>query len=101
MALFDIPEHWSAEQSLAVYEVLAQLQNRILEYYEVPPGETLQLEIAGDLRDPHNESVDFDDDLPFSAQPQAEPVRLTLTAGWRTVVADTTAVRLLAVLVCT
>ncbi len=62
MAFFDIPEHWSAEQALAVYEFLAQLQDRIWDRYEAPLVETIQREIAGDR---HNETVDFDDDLPF------------------------------------
>ncbi len=65
MACFDIPEHWSAEQALAIYEFLAQLQDRIWEYYEVPLLEIIQREIAGDLYNLHNEPVDFDDNLPF------------------------------------
>ncbi len=62
MAIFDIPEHWSTEQALAVYEFLTQLQDRIWEYYEVPLVETIRREIAADL---HNEPADFNDDLPF------------------------------------
>ncbi len=62
MAFFDIPEHWSTEQALAIYEFLAQLQERIWDHYEVPLVETIQREIAGGL---HNEPNDFNDDLPF------------------------------------
>jgi hypothetical protein len=65
MAFFDIPEHWSNEQALAVYEFLAQLQDRIWEYYEVRLVETLRREIAGDRHDKPVDSSDFNDDLPF------------------------------------
>ena len=65
MAFFDIPEHWSNEQALAVYEFLSQLQDRIWEYYEVPLVETIRRDIAGDLPDEPVDSSDFNDDLSF------------------------------------
>ncbi len=65
MAFFDIPEHWSNEQALAVYELLSQLQDRIWEYYEVRLVETLRGEIDGNLHDESVEASDFNDDLPF------------------------------------
>ena len=65
MAFFDIPEHWSNEQALAVYEFLSQLQDRIWEYYELRLVETLRREIDSDLPDEPVEFSDFNDDLPF------------------------------------
>jgi len=62
MAFFDIPEHWSTEQALAIYELLAQLQERIWDYYEIPLREAIRREIEGDLP---NEPVEFNDDLDF------------------------------------
>lgn len=65
MAFFDIPEHWSNEQALAVYEFLSQLQDRIWEYYEIRLVDTLRSEIDGNLPDQPVEASDFNDDLPF------------------------------------
>ncbi len=62
MAFFDIPEHWSTEQALAIYEFIAQLQDQIWEYYEDPLVEAIRRDIADDL---HNEPVDLNDEIPF------------------------------------
>ncbi len=59
-----IPEHWSPEQALAVWECLTDLAECIWNRYEVP---LLEL-IRPDLESPDTSPLDLlepDDDIPF------------------------------------
>jgi hypothetical protein len=59
-----LPDHWTPEQALAVYDLLNDLAEAIWNRYEIPLIELLAPEIY-----PHNTAqpdlFDFDDPLPF------------------------------------
>ena len=59
-----LPDCWTPEQALAVYELLNDLTDAIWSQYEIPLTELLAPDV-----DPHNESqpdlFDFEDPLPF------------------------------------
>ena len=38
MFLSDIPDYWSPDQALAIYELLADLQERIWDKYDLNPA---------------------------------------------------------------
>ena len=59
-----LPEHWTPEQALAVYELLNDLADAIWRCYEIPLTELLAPEIyPNDGSQP--DLFDFDDPLPF------------------------------------
>jgi len=64
MFLNDIPDYWSPEQALAIYELLGNLQQRIWDRYELQ-----LLELLGpDLNEGDDNQLDlfeFDDEIPF------------------------------------
>ncbi len=59
-----LPDHWTPEQALAVYELLNDLADAIWSRYEIPLTELLAPDV-----DPYDESqpdlFDFEDPLPF------------------------------------
>jgi hypothetical protein len=66
MPLNNIPNNWSAEQALAIYEFLAELQQQIWDRYELQLIDLLCAEL--DERDTHQ--IDLfelkdDDPIPF------------------------------------
>ncbi|MCP4409411.1 MAG: hypothetical protein GY807_17010 [Gammaproteobacteria bacterium] len=64
MSLNNIPNHWSAEQALAIYEFLAQIQQQIWDRYE---SELIDL-LCADLETLNAEQPDlfeFNDAIPF------------------------------------
>ena len=69
MATFDIPEHWSAEQALAVCDLLEDLHHTIWDQYEKGLIELILSQIQQEHALPHPNTSDtevpFDDDLPF------------------------------------
>ncbi len=66
---FDIPEYWSAQEALAVYEFLEELQQRIWDYYDVRLVDLMKSQrcyessIDSEALGQHND--DFDDEIPF------------------------------------
>ena len=69
MATFDIPEHWSTEQALAVCDLLENLHHTIWDHYEerLIPLLLSQIQQEDARRHPTTPEteVPFDDDLPF------------------------------------
>ena len=64
MNLNDIPDDWSAEQALAVYEFLSDLEQRIWDRYELQLYELLH----PDLEEGDTDQLDlfeFNDEIPF------------------------------------
>jgi hypothetical protein len=64
MLLNDIPDYWSADQALAIYEFLDDLQHRIWNRYELQIFDL----IRHDLSDVDNNQLDlfeFNDEIPF------------------------------------
>lgn len=59
-----IPQHWSPEQALAVFEFLEQLLSLLWDHYEQPLVQLLQPELDPQ---PSNQLdlFDFNDDIPF------------------------------------
>ena len=63
MMLNDIPDYWSAEQALAVYEFLSDLEQRIWDRYELQLYELLR----PDLEEEDTDQLDlfeFNDEIP-------------------------------------
>ena len=60
----DIPNDWSAQQALAVYEFVSDLQQFIWERYEPQLFELLRPDLEG-LDDDQLDLFDPDDELPF------------------------------------
>ncbi len=64
MSINDIPDYWSAEQALAVYEFISELQQQIWERYELQLFELLRQ----DLEEVDSDQLDlfeFNDEIPF------------------------------------
>jgi len=60
----ELPDYWTPEQALAVFELLADLERRIWDRYECQLFELLR----PDLDEPEDAQLDlfdFDDSLPF------------------------------------
>ena len=58
-----IPDDWSAEQALAVYEFLFELQQLIWDRYEIQLYELLRPDLEGN--DTDQLDLFFNDDIPF------------------------------------
>ena len=58
-----IPDDWSAEQALAVYEFLFELQQLIWDRYELQLYELLRPDL--DEKDSDQLDLFFNDDIPF------------------------------------
>ncbi len=64
MSLNNIPNHWSADQALAVYEFLGQIQQQIWDRYE---SELIDL-LCAEIESRNAEQPDlfeFNDAIPF------------------------------------
>lgn len=59
-----IPQHWSPEQALAVYDFLYELSQCIWDRYETQLLELMQLELYGN-DSPQLDLFDPDDTIPF------------------------------------
>ena len=57
-----LPDHWTPEQALAVYEFLTELADAIWNRYEIPLIELLTPELEHNPPEPDS---DFDDPIPF------------------------------------
>ena len=62
----EIPDHWSPEQALAVWELLNEVADRIWTRYERPLVELIRAELEHEHYD-HNQPdlFDPDDSMPF------------------------------------
>ena len=58
--LFEIPDTWTPEQALAVYELLEELRERILSRYEAQILDALREERASSPPEPSDPSSDSD-----------------------------------------
>jgi tRNA U34 5-methylaminomethyl-2-thiouridine-forming methyltransferase MnmC len=59
----NIPDYWSAEQALAVYEFILELQQQIWDQYELQLYELLRSDL--DESDADQLDLFFNDDIPF------------------------------------
>ncbi len=64
MTTIQIPNHWSAEQALAVWEFLEELTSRVWDRYEVQLVELIRAELDQD-DNPQPDLFDPDDPIPF------------------------------------
>ena len=64
MTSVQVPDHWSAEQALAVWELLDEVTRRVWERYEVQLIERIQADLGQD-DDPQLDLFDPDDTIPF------------------------------------
>jgi hypothetical protein len=60
----DIPDYWSPEQALAIYELLGDLQERIWDRYELQLLALLRPDLEG-LDDDQPDLFDPSDEIPF------------------------------------
>ena len=60
---YPIPDYWSAEQALAVYEFLSDLQQLIWDRYEIQLYELLRPDLDGN--DTDQLDLFFNDEIPF------------------------------------
>ena len=61
---FDIPAYWTPEQALAVYELLNDLRDAILNHYGAPLSELIR-EQYSPANGPEAPPLPYDDELPF------------------------------------
>ena len=59
-----LPDHWTPEQALAVYEFLTELADALWTRYEIPLIELLTPELEHN-DPPEPDLSDFDDPIPF------------------------------------
>jgi hypothetical protein len=59
-----IPDHWSTQQALAVFDFICDLQQQIWDRYERPLVETILADLENEGAS-HQDPEDFDDDIPF------------------------------------
>jgi len=59
-----LPDHWTPEQALVVYELLNDLAETIWNRYEIPLIELLTCELDQDNTSQYD-LFDFDDPIPF------------------------------------
>ena len=64
MTSVQIPDHWSPEQALAVWELLDEVTRRVWECYEVKLIELIQADLGQD-DDSQLDLFDPDDTIPF------------------------------------
>ena len=64
MPTIDIPDYWSAEQALAVYEFLDEIQQRIWDHYGPDLTEIFSSERCTNIN-PSARIDEFDDEIPF------------------------------------
>ncbi len=59
-----LPDHWTPEQALAVYEFLTELADALWNRYEIPLLQLLAPELDQNT-DSQLDLFDFDDSIPF------------------------------------
>jgi hypothetical protein len=64
MSPIQIPEHWSPEQALAVWELLENIAGLVWARYEQPLIELIRPELEH-KEDPPLDLCDLDDEIPF------------------------------------
>ena len=64
MPPFEIPDHWSAQEALAVYELLNDIAEQIWERYHLQIIELLRPELDRD-DDEQLDLFDFNNDIPY------------------------------------
>jgi len=64
MILNNIPDYWSADQALAIYEFLDDLQQRIWSHYELQLVELLRTDLD-DVDTTQMDLFEFKDNIPF------------------------------------
>lgn len=64
MPRFEIPNHWSAQEALAVYQLLNDIAEQIWERYDHQIIELLRPELDRD-DDEQLDLFDFNDDIPY------------------------------------
>ena len=64
MSLNNIPNHWSAEQALAIYEFLGEIQQQIWDRYELQLINLLCLDLDGTDAD-QLDLFELNDPIPF------------------------------------
>ncbi len=64
MTTVQVPEHWSAEQALAVWEFLDEVTRRVWDRYEVQLIELIRADLDRD-DDTQLDLFDPDDTIPF------------------------------------
>ena len=64
MTSVQVPDHWSAEQALAVWELFDAVTRRVWERYEVQLIKLIQADL-GQNDDPQLDLFDPDDTIPF------------------------------------
>jgi hypothetical protein len=60
-----IPDDWSAQQALAVYVFLAELQQLIWDRYELQLYELLRPDVEEEVDDEQLDLFAFNDEIPF------------------------------------
>ncbi len=60
-----IPDYWTAEQALAVYEFLDELRERVCDRYGEQITERMRLEYEEQQRRAQFELFPFNDEIPF------------------------------------
>ena len=63
MIFNELPDYWSAEQALAVYEFLSDLEQQIWDRYELQLYELLRPDLEVDID--QLDLFDFNDEIPF------------------------------------
>lgn len=61
---FDIPAYWTPEEALAVYDLLNELRDAILNHYGEPLFELIREQYVPSNA-PEAPPIPFDDDIPF------------------------------------
>ena len=61
----EIPDHWSPEQALAVWELLNEVANRIWARYQGPMVELIRADLEHDHDEHQLDLFDPDDIIPF------------------------------------
>ena len=64
MPPFEIPDHWSAQEALAVYELLNDIAEQIWERYDLQIIELLHPELDRN-DDEQLDLFDFNEDIPY------------------------------------
>lgn len=63
--ILQLPDHWTPEQALAVFELLNELTDAVWNLYELPLIELLRSEIIPQGDAAQQDMFDFDDTLTF------------------------------------
>jgi hypothetical protein len=64
-ATVDIPDYWTPQEALVVFELLDELRDRVLERYQEQIVEQLRADRQVSENDAQLEIFPFNDDIPF------------------------------------